>query len=450
MHLRRTALRAALLLACPAGAAAQTLTLADALARAGQSAYPVRIAQGNAAAAAGGATMSLGGILPSVRVEASYLKTTDPLNAFGFTLRQRAVSLASFSPASLNYPAAIGNVGSGVVVDLPIFNADAWLGRSAALQAGHAASAAERWSRVSAGYDVARAYYGALLAADEVNALETALTAARAHVRQAESLLRNGAVTRSDALIASVKAGETEAMLFSARSEAGLSRRRLALALGSPGDPSWSLPASLPDATHIRAIALTVGRDSAAAPRADVEAAAYARAAADADVKRANALYVPRVNSFGRVDWNSPTGVFAGQDSWTAGIMVSWSPFSGGTQIGDAEAAKGRRGQAAAGAEAAAAQATLELRSSSDALAVALARLDIAERAVEQSAEAHRIVARKYDGGLASVVELFDAAAIEWQSRLSFAEARYQLIAAIAGRLRALGQGLDPLTSLDH
>ena len=69
---------------------------------------------------------------------------------------------------------------------------------------------------------------------------------------------------------------------------------------------------------------------------------------------------------------------------------------------------------------------------------------------MEQSAEAHRIVGRKYDGGLATVVELFDAAAIEWQSRLAFAEARYQAIAAAAGRLRALGLGLDPLTSLDN
>jgi len=446
----RTAAAVAALFACTSGAAAQTLTLADALARAGQSAYPVRIAQGAANASAGSSTSALGGILPTVRVEASYLRTTDPLNAFGFTLRQRAVSLASFNPAALNYPAAIGNVGTGLVMELPIFNADAWLGRSAAVDAHRAASAAERWSRVSAGYDVARAYYGALLATEEVNALESALAAARAHVRQAESALRNGAVTRSDALIASVKAGETEAMLVSARSEAALARQRLALALGTPGDTAWALPAFLPGAKRVHEVAAAVGLDSAGAPRADVEAAEYARAAADADVKRANSLYIPRINSFGRLDWNAPSGVFAGPQSWTAGIMVSWTPFNGGTQLGDAQTAKGHRGQAEAGAEAAAAQARLDLRQSSDQLVVALARLDIAERAVEQSAEAHRIVGRKYDGGLATVVELFDAAAIEWQSRLAFAEARYQAIAASAGRLRALGLGLDQLTSLDN
>jgi len=446
----RHAVVAGALAALTGAGSAQTLTFADALERAGHSAYPVRIAQGAATASAGGSVSALGGILPTVRVEASYLRTTDPLNAFGFTVRQRAVSLASFNPASLNYPAAIGNVGSGLVIELPIFNADAWLGRAAAVDAHHAASAAERWSRVSAGYDVARAYYGSLLAAEEVNALETALTAARAHVRQAESLLRNGAVTRSDALIASVKAGETEAMLVSARSEAALARQRLALALGTPGDTGWALPLALPDAKRVRDLSTTIGHDSAGGMRADVEAADYARAAADADVKRAHSLYVPRVNSFGRLDWNSPSGVYSGPESWTAGIMVSWTPFSGGTQLGDAQAAKGRQGQAAAGAEAAAAQARLDLRQSGDQLVVALARLEIAERAVEQSAEAHRIVGRKYEGGLATVVELFDAAAIEWRSRLSFAEARYHVIAASAGRLRALGLGLDQLTSLDN
>ncbi|HUO52546.1 MAG TPA: hypothetical protein VMT93_08510, partial [Gemmatimonadaceae bacterium] len=77
-------------------------------------------------------------------------------------------------------------------------------------------------------------------------------------------------------------------------------------------------------------------------------------------------------------------------------------------------------------------------------------RLAIAERAVDQSIEAHRIVSRKYDGGIATIVELFDAAAVETQTRLGFADARYQAIVAAAGRLHALGLPLTPIATLDR
>jgi outer membrane protein TolC len=55
--------------------------------------------------------------------------------------------------------------------------------------------------------------------------------------------------------------------------------------------------------------------------------------------------------------------------------------------------------------EAAAAQAALELERATAGLAVALSRLEIAQVAGAQAREAHRIVSRKYDGGLATVTE---------------------------------------------
>jgi outer membrane protein TolC len=82
-------------------------------------------------------------------------------------------------------------------------------------------------------------------------------------------------------------------------------------------------------------------------------------------------------------------------------------------------------------------------------LQVALARLAIAERAVAQSAEAHRIVGRKYEGGLAQVAELLDAQAVETQSALGFSQARWSAIVAAAERQRALGRDPAFLEALD-
>ena len=65
-------------LAAPAALAAQQVTLADALSRAGRDAYPARIAAADAAAREGQAALALRGVLPSVRLEGGYVRTTEP------------------------------------------------------------------------------------------------------------------------------------------------------------------------------------------------------------------------------------------------------------------------------------------------------------------------------------------------------------------------------------
>lgn len=436
-------------LTAPAALAAQQLTLADALRRAGQDAYPARIAAADAAAREGQAALTLRGVLPSVRLEGGYVRTTEPLAAFGSTLRQRAVTPAAFEPARLNDPAAIGNLGSALVVEQPIFNADALFGRRAAQRGSAAARAAERWERAGAQLDVVRAYYGAVLAADAVATLDSASRAAHAHERVAESRHRNGLATRSDALLAAVRAGQVDARLIAARSAARLAGVRLALALGAPGDSALTPAGALPDTAAIARL-VAAPDTAAAAERADVQAARLALAAAAADQQRATALFLPRVNSFGRLEWNSSSSPFGGRDAWTAGVMLSWSPFSGGAELAERRTAAARKRSAEAAAEAAAARGRLELSEAADALEVALAQMEITGQAVGQSAEAHRIVSRKYEGGLASAVELFDAAAEETAARLGFAEARYDAVVALAQTRRAAGLSLEPLAELDR
>ncbi|HXV90151.1 MAG TPA: TolC family protein [Gemmatimonadales bacterium] len=432
-----------------APAAAQQLTLAEALRRADGGAYANRIAAGQHADRAGQRQTALRGILPTLRAEGGFVRTTEPLGAFAATLRQREVSLASFDPARLNYPPPTGNWGAALVAEVPLVNFDAWAGRRAADHGAAAGAAAGEWTRLGTRTDVIRAYYGAVLATERVATLTAAATAAHGHVRQAEAMVREGLVTRSDALLAAVRAGEVDAQLAEAHADAQDARRQLAVLLGAPAETAFVLPASLPAADRIRALTASDTAAAVLAARADVDAAERGLAAAQADAFRAKSAYLPRVNSFARLDWNSPSGLYAGDDSWTVGLMLSWTPFAGGSEIGDIRSAGGREAAARAMAEAAAARAELELAQTRAAVQVALARLDIAERGVAQSREAHRIVTRKYEGGLAGVVELLDAAATETASALGFAHARFATIAAAAARRRATGGDPGTLATLD-
>lgn len=455
-----------ILLALPFAALPAQLSLRDALRLADSSAYANRIAGADARAQHAQAIAPLRGILPNLRVEAGALATTDPINAFGTKLRQRSITAADFNPATLNFPEPVRTRTAGLVLEQPLFNADAWTGRRAASAAADATDAMRDWARTGTRLDVVKAFYGSTLALDVRQTLDAARRAADAHVARARALADTGLVTRSDALLAEVKAGEIHAKYLEAGADVAHAQRGLAVVLGIAQLPD-ALPTALPDAAGIRALAARElaaadgtatpgldagddGTDGRASQRADVRAAEAARRAAATDAWRAKSLYLPRVNGFARYDWNDRTRLFANERAWTVGVMATWTPFAGASEIGEVRGANARAAAAEARAEAATAQASLELARSRDRVSLALAQLDIAEQAVAQATEAHRIVARKYDGGLATISDLLEAAALETQTRLGEAAARYQLILATAERHVALGADLSAMVALDN
>jgi outer membrane protein TolC len=445
----RRAVAGALLLLAHGGAlrAQAPLTLAAALQRADAHAYANRISGADADAASAQGTATLRGILPAVRLDAGLVRTTDPIGVFGTALRQRRITSADFDPQRLNYPAAVTNYAGAAIVEQPLFNADALLGRRVALRGAEAAHAMATWSVVNTRLDVVRAYFGAVLAAEKVGTLAAGHKAAQSHAQQAQRLVDAGLATRSDALLAQVKAGEIETQLVEAQGATALARRQLALTLGTPEDTAFTLPAALPTASLVRAL-LSNSLPSRPEARSDVVSARQGLAAASSNATRAISQYLPRLNAFARYDWNSETRVYAGPDAWSIGVMASWTPFAGAAQIADQADAAARKRAAAARLDAAKAQASFELEQAENARVVALKKLEIAERAVAQSAEAHRIISRKYEGGLATVSELLDAAAVETHSALSLSAARYNGIVVEVQRHRAAGSNLAEMPAL--
>lgn len=447
---RRLLLAAAFACQLPAAAAAQDaggahrLTLAEALRRADRAAYANRGARAAAEAQQAASRAALRGVLPSLSADASLVHTTDPINAFGFSLKQRGVSMASFNPATLNDPAAIANYSSGVTLQQPLLNSDAWAGVRAARAAAGAADAQATWTRVATSAGVIQAFYGAVLAKELATTMLAAERSAREHVRAAEVAAANGLVTGSDGMLARVRAGEVEAQRIEAESRAALARQQLAVLLGTPGDTAFILPDSLPagvvaDRAH-----------SPDAARADVEAAARASEAARFNRQRASATMLPRLNGFARYEWNSPTSVARGKPMWTAGAIANWSLFGGGAELADLQGAAARERAAQAQLDGVRAAAELEQREASEAWRVASARAAIADTAAQQSDGALRIVRRKYEGGLAAITELLDAAAANTMAHLMRSDARFKLIAAAAAQIKARGGNPADLAVLDN
>jgi outer membrane protein TolC len=428
------------------------LSLTEALRQADRSAYDNRVAAGTASERTALTLAPLQAILPNVRLEGAYARTTDPIGVFGNKLRQGTITQADFDPQRLSHPGAVGNQVTSVVLEQPVFNADAWAGLAAARHGADASQAVTTWVRLATRVSVVRAYYGAVLASVRTMTIRAAARSAHAHLSQTEAMVRQGMVTRSDALLAAVRAGDVDAQLATADGDAETARRRLAIALGLPqGDfaSDATIPRELPSADRIEAVAACNASGSLES-RADVRAAQQESAAAHSDALRARAAYLPHINSFARYDWNAANRLYAGERNWTVGVMATWNPFASATTISGIRAAGSRATVAQAQAERAAAQAELDQAQTRTALGIALTRLKIAEQSAAQSAEAHRIVSRKYEGGLASIVDLLDAQATETQSALGLSDARYNVIVAAAERCRALGADPAALAALDQ
>ena len=428
------------------------LTLRDALREADRQAFGNRLAVATSDAEHARARQPLKGILPSARVEAGVIRTTDPIGAFGTTLRQRRVTQAAFDPARLNAPDAITNVQGGLVVELPLLNGDAWTGWRAARAAAGASDAAEAWESVSTRANVVRAYYGAILAAEKVSMLQQAERAAQAALRQVQAMVQQGLVTKADALQAAVRARDLEAQRLSADNDALTARQQLGLLLGRTLDKAPLLPLALPADSTVRQLAASdtlAGNLREYAERADVRQAQSGQRAADADRLRAQTTLLPRVNGFARYDWNDPTTLVGGRPNWTVGVMASWSLFGGGSEHADVAGAAARARGARVGVEALRAQARVETETTRRLMVVALQRLDLAAQSAVQSREAWRLVEKRYAGGLATVAELLGAESSATGAELSHAAARFAVIDALATYRRAVGADPAELIALE-
>lgn len=453
------ALRAVLLLGplaalgapLPAQAPRPALRLADVLRAVDSDGFAPRAARAQAHAAQADRTATLQGILPGVRVEVGSARTTDPIGVFGAKLRQRVVTQADFDPARLNRPDALSLTTGALIVEQPIFAPQAMLGRRAAGLAADAADAMADHTVARSRLDATRAYFGAIVATASVAALDSALGAGRAHVAQAATLERNGVVVRSDVLLAQVRVGELEAQRARAAGDAMVARLGVAVQMGAPADTTAVLPTALPSAEAIRAlVADGWPHGGAVEERADVQAARLGARAARADVQRVNSAWLPTVGAMLRNDYATVNQPFGGSPYWTVGIMASWQLFRGGGDLADRQRAAANARVAASQADGARAMAELEITQTRVARQVALERMRIADRSLEQAREALRLVQRRYDGGLAAITELLDASAARTAADLASVAARHDALVAIAAERIALGLDLTPLLALDQ
>lgn len=314
---------------------------------------------------------------------------------------------------------------------------------STATAVRHEASAARTDLRL----DIARAYWNLVAARETLRVLDEALRRADAHVRDARNRLEAGLAQPNDVSSAEAQRARQRLLRVQAGGAHDVAQAALARLVGLPPEASIVPTSALESeagATTAAPERVEALVDAARAERADRQATAEQVKAAERRQEAATALRRPTVAVAAGVDLARPNPrIFpresAWRESWDVGVLVDWSLFDGGRTRGEiAEAAAARRAAEARLREMDSLLA-LEIRQRLRELESNVAAVTAADEAVAAAAEARRVVANRFEAGVATATDVLDAQLTLLQAELD----RTQALAArrIAGAALARARG---------
>ncbi|MES3629520.1 MAG: TolC family protein [Longimonas sp.] len=408
--------------------APQTLTLSvdDAVSRAQAQNYQLQQVQAGSDAARAEARQTLATFLPQLSVGEDATSTTDPLNAFGFQLKQSTVTEADFAPQELNDPDRIENFTTRVEVRQPIFNAEGIYERRAATRQARASQLETARTAEMVRFRVRSQYYGLVLARERRAVVNTALEAARSNASRAEDLLDQGMINQADLLEARVRVLELDADRTEAQAAVDDAVDQLRYLLGIDEqitiEPSDSLPHPQNNGSDK---VPSINASAVNADRSDMQALRLQRDAAQQRVRAARAAFLPTLNAQGGYEWNDTVPFGTKGQSWTVGISLRWNVFSGFEQVGGIQRARANQRASELAVRDQALQNEVEINAALRALRTSRERVAQTGAMVEQARESFRLRSDRFEQGLESTTDLLNAEAQRANSQLAALQARY-------------------------
>lgn len=399
-----------------------SLSLEEALERARDESFPVRRADAQREAARARRRQALGVFLPQVTARERGVATTDPVNAFGLTLKQERFTQQDFAIGALNNPDRVDHFASEIEVRQPILNLDGLFERRAASSAARAATEQGERTRAVVTFRVKEGYYGLLLAERRIGVIDSALSAARANLEQARALFEQGLIDKADRLAAEVRVSELE----SQRTEAVAARENAGDQLRFLIGVDESVRVAPTDTLARETVRLgDLSVRTVNQRRSDMQALRHRVDAARQTVQSRWLAFVPTLNAQGTAGWYDDAPLGTRGQSWTVGVSLSWSLFEGYQQVGQAQEAEADLQRAQVALQEQALRNEVEITAAQRDLEAARQRIEQARRAVEQAKESLRIRSDRYAEGMARTTDLLQAEATLAERRLAYLRALY-------------------------
>jgi outer membrane protein TolC len=265
-----------------------------------------------------------------------------------------------------------------------------------------------------------------------LKAADKAVADARENMRLATVRTANGIGLRSDELRSRTHQSSVEQQHISSSNNLGLARMKLAMLIGLPDNA----PVDISD--HLDRVAVPDMSDQvvreALDTRVEMKQSQVDLEKSAAALRLAWSEYLPTVGAFASYQLNAKDAPFSSDnDAWSAGVSFKWQLFDGFRR--GSERLRAVSGQSAAREmlDSTTKDVRYQLKESYARRDEVGKRLEVARHSVLDAEETVRLLTRRYENSLATMVELLDA-----QSALN--QVRADLVEAEAGYALAGGR----------
>jgi len=391
-----------------AGSAQGTISLREAIELALKKNFLLRESTSRREAAEHSVAVARSRYFPRVSLEEAAAASNSPTRTFMMKLDQGRFEQSDFELNNLNNPSSHGDFRTSFQVDLPLFDAAVAQGRKLAEE-----------NLISYDYflerqrqDVAFQVYGAWLdifrAKQFVLVADQAVGTAAEHARLAQVRAATGTGLKSDELRARTYLSEAEQQKLTAENDLQVARWRLAQLAGEETGSSLDVSATFSplavngDGNELMELALR--------QRSDLKSGETEVRKAATGVGLARSAYLPTLYGNASYQLNDRDIPFArDNDAWMAGVALRWDIFDGFRRSSEISRAGAMRTAAEVSLENQRREVVLQVKEALLRREEAARRLEVARRMVGDAEETVRLIRKRYENSLATMVELLDA-----------------------------------------
>jgi outer membrane protein len=414
------------------------ITLAEALALAGQANPELQAASARVDAQAARTESVRRMRRPRLGLSMGWSRMDMPAGVFANKLNAGQFTMADFEIVKINDPGALSHLGTNLSLEMPI-DVFGKVGNMATAMAayGDAASAGTRDAAQEIRLRVTEAYRQAEMASRAVEVTGRVLDVARAREAEIEARVETGSALQADLLRARARRREREADLAERRGQQRMAQAGLARLLGAAAGAGY-VPTEGPPA-----VAPLEGEEAAWIERAlrqrpVLEAARRRAAAATSFVKNEKNGLLPDIGVFGQL-WDDRIDVDKGNQSWAVGVGIRWAPFDPSRSKREAAATAEQRA-AALDEKAASDQVRLEVALAFRRAVSARERHVAAAGGSEEGREALRVVQERRKAGMATLTDELETETAALGAALQEIGAAAEVAIADAALKRAAGE----------
>ncbi len=404
-----------------AGAEPLKLSIKDAINMALESNNRIKAARFTSQAASHGIQSANSRYLPAVSLEETLSVSNSPTNTFMMKLDEGRFTQNDFQISNLNNPAAAHDFKTALSVHQPLFVPSIAPMKELAVKDFKKTELHLEATRQSIAFQVFQSYLEVQKATAWLNAADKALNNARENMRLSTVRTSTGIGLKSDELRSRTHFAMAEQQLITARNDLTLAQMRLAQLIGLPEDKTCEVSGVL-DSIAVPDISDQIIKE-ALLNRVEIKQSHTDIEKSDATLRLAQREYLPAVVAFASYQINAKDAPFTSDnEAWSAGISLKWQIFDGFRT--NSERRRALSGQSAAREflESTTKEIRYQLKESYIRRSEAGKHLDVAGNVVQDAEETVRLLTRRYENSLATMVELLDAQTALNQARANLVE----------------------------